>query len=158
MMQYQTKIASIGDYGMETGSASSLSNNNGGNSGTGEKIGIWDGYEEKEETQTISRYAMKPLLYSEPNPSLKIPPAINDNYVDLSIGPGTTSQFQSGDTVPVFWHILKAGGTSVKGMYGRCFKKVEAAGSGKMSDGQNDVLEVFNVVEGGIRYVNGKKM
>ena len=148
MLQNQANIVSTGGYGGEAGVSSSLNNG-----------AVGDGIEEEdEEPSTISLHAMKPLQYFQPNPSLQIPPTIDAYYADLSFVPRLASQLQSDDRVPVFWHILKSGGTSVKDMYGRCFKKVEAAGTGGTNDGQHEKIQIFNFVEGGIRYVNGKEM
>jgi len=120
---------------------------------TDKKARIYD--EDEDEIEIISRHAKKPLHYSEPMPSLQIPSAFNDFYANLS---SSSSLRQQPAIVPVFWHILKSGGTSVKDLYGICLQKVEAAGLSiaeeNLNQINNEILQVHQLAEGGIRRVN----
>jgi len=110
---------------------------------------------EGDEIVIISRHAIKPLHYSEPIPSLQLPSNIDTFYADLL--PSSSIISDNTNIVPVFWHILKSGGTSVKDLYGICLQKVEAAGmefvEGENSQ-KNDILQIIQLAEGGINRVN----
>ncbi len=71
----------------------------------------------------VPRLATKPSHRIQPNPSLQIPQNIDKMFQDI------TTPRQSTD-IPVFWHILKSGGTSMKDLFGECMAKVEAAEAG----------------------------
>ena len=58
---------------------------------------------------------------------------------------GTTTDAAADDgndvnsnSLPVFWHILKSGGTSIKLMYAQCYHLVEACEVGSLIDGTNN--------------------
>jgi len=121
MIRYQTNLTNTSNYGgevVEDEFASSLRNDS-RRDGEGRLIirennnQIITGGAEIE-AQTISRGAKKPRHYLKPNPSLQIPPTIDVHYADIM-----SRQKPDDTSVPVFWHILKSGGTSVKDMYGR---------------------------------------
>ena len=104
-----------------------------------------------QQTSMISRHANKPTIYADPNPDLEIPSNIDSklaNVADSSIG--------SSD-IPLFWHILKSGGTTVKDFYAECFGFIEATEAGVF--GGHDKDETLQVIqlspdEGSPRYVN----
>jgi hypothetical protein len=60
----------------------------------------------------------------------KIPNSIDQNFMDW------TTELEDHDTIglPIFWHILKSGGTTIKLMYAQCYHLVEACETGVLID------------------------
>jgi hypothetical protein len=103
-----------------------------------------------EEAIILPRNAIRPQHYSLPNPSQRIPEDLEQFYTDSSIP-------LSENDVPIFWHILKSGGTTFKDMYGECFNFVEASESGVLNGHINDPeIGKVQIAEGGITYANGE--
>ena len=98
----------------------------------------------------VPRLAMKPSRIIEPNPSIQIPHNIDLMFQDI------TTPRQVND-IPVFWHILKSGGTSMKDLFGQCMAKVEAAEAGIMYGHINDTVIEKVSFGSGIEYINGKQ-
>ena len=61
----------------------------------------------------------------------KIPTVMDKNLVDWNDRPANLNANKLGE-VPLFWHILKSGGTTVKLMYATCYNFVEACETGMM--------------------------
>mmetsp|Transcript_15627 Transcript_15627/g.18160 ORF Transcript_15627/g.18160 Transcript_15627/m.18160 type:complete len:480 (+) Transcript_15627:60-1499(+) len=102
----------------------------------------------KESELHVKRFAMKPSRIREHNLSVKIPEAIDQMYQDI-----TTASLDS--DIPVFWHILKSGGTSIKDIFGSCMHMVEATEAGVLNGHINDSkIEKMLLGENGIEYVN----
>lgn len=103
----------------------------------------------------ISRHALKPERYQQPNPELQIPANLDEKLANIDVMNKGKSPAERNIT-PLFWHILKSGGTTVKDYYGTCHGFVEAAESGVLSGhGQDATLKVIQLSpEGGIQYVN----
>ena len=100
----------------------------------------------------MPRHALRPQTYSIHNPSQPIPPALEQFYADTTV----PYLENTGAGVPVFWHILKSGGTTFKDMYGECFHFVEASESGVLNGHIDDTaISQVQIAEGGITYVNG---
>lgn len=79
---------------------------------------------------------------------MEIPDNINSAFAAVS-------EKRLDSDVPVFWHILKSGGTSIKDIYGTCMSKVEASETGILKGHDADkALDVIQVSDGGIHYVN----
>ena len=98
----------------------------------------------------IPRNAKKPTKYTKPNPSIVIPHDLESLLVDIS-------EPRSSSEVPLFWHILKSGGTTSKDAAGMCLGKVEASESGVLEGHNNDqTLQKVRISQGTIEYVNGK--
>lgn len=67
----------------------------------------------------------------------KLPHTIETNlldWYDYSDEGGTDDGNRSNNALPVFWHILKSGGTSIKLMYAQCYHLVEACEVGALID------------------------
>ena len=60
----------------------------------------------------------------------KIPNSIDKNFMDWN------TELEDHDTIglPIFWHILKSGGTTIKLMYAQCYHLVEACETGVLID------------------------
>ena len=100
----------------------------------------------------IPRDARKPSRYMKPNPSLSIPSSVDSFLTDVS-------EPISPSDVPLFWHILKSGGTTIKDAVGMCLGKVEASESGIFEGHANDqALQKVHISQGQIEYVNGEKI
>ncbi len=104
----------------------------------------------KETEIDVPRLALKPSRIIEPNPSIQIPQNIDMMFQDI------TTPRQVND-IPVFWHILKSGGTSMKDLFGQCMAKVEAAEAGIMYGHINDTVIEKVSFGSGIEYINGKQ-
>jgi hypothetical protein len=74
---------------------------------------------------------------------IKLPFAIEYNLVDWNAPPVNNNEGQDVESagevngardVPLFWHILKSGGTTVKLMYAQCYRLVEACETGELID------------------------
>ena len=77
----------------------------------------------------------------------KLPHTIEHNLLDWydyehNEGRGTITDADDGNVnsnaLPIFWHILKSGGTSIKLMYAQCYHLVEACEVGALIDGTNN--------------------
>lgn len=102
----------------------------------------------KESELDVPRLATKPSRMRQHNPSLIIPQNIDKFYQDIAL-PRT-----AGD-VPVFWHILKSGGTTMKDIFGACMGKVESSEAGVLEGHINDsTIQKINL-HSVIEYVNG---
>ena len=62
----------------------------------------------------------------------KVPTVIDKNLIDWRDNPYNLNSNASQKGVPIFWHILKSGGTTVKLMYATCYNFVEACETGMM--------------------------
>ena len=104
-------------------------------------------------TLNVPRTVMKPSKYSPPNPKLQIPSNLDGFLTDIKKDMGQTND------VPLFWHVLKSGGTTVKDAIGMCLNKVEASESGVLDGHISDRhLQKIKIGQGPIQYVNGKRM
>lgn len=104
-------------------------------------------------TLNVPRTAMKPSKYSPPNPKLQIPSNLDGFLTDIKKDMGQTND------VPLFWHVLKSGGTTMKDAIGMCLNKVEASESGVLDGHISDRrLQKIKIGQGPIQYVNGKRM
>jgi len=68
----------------------------------------------------------------------KLPNAIEHNLIDWNNIPteeGTTKD------LPIFWHVLKSGGTTIKLMYAQCYHLVEACETGELIDANQNQQE-----------------
>ena len=104
----------------------------------------------KKEDQEINvpRFAVTPTKISLHNPFLPIPDNIDEFFRDVNTPRRKTD-------VPLFWHIHKSGGTSMKDILGECMGKVEAAEAG-IKHGHIDDTELKIVsFKSKIQYVNG---
>lgn len=98
----------------------------------------------------VPRTALKPTKYTGPNPSIILPSNINTFLADIT-------QPLAANDVPLFWHILKSGGTTTKDSIGSCLGKTEASESGVLDGHISDQeLRRVNIMNGNINYVNGK--
>ncbi|KAL3798630.1 hypothetical protein ACHAW5_001274 [Stephanodiscus triporus] len=65
----------------------------------------------------------------------KLPRPIERNFVDWDdYDYDVDVDVAGGGALPVFWHVLKSGGTSVKLMYAQCYHLVEACETGALID------------------------
>ena len=104
-----------------------------------------------QQTSMISRHANKPTMYTDPKPDLEIPSNIDSKLANVA-----ESSIGSSD-IPLFWHILKSGGTTVKDFYAECFGFIEATEAGVFGGHDKDeTLQVIQLApdEGSPRYVN----
>ena len=63
----------------------------------------------------------------------KIPHVLEQNLLDLPIAP----MLEGGSKgLPIFWHVLKSGGTTIKLMYAQCYHLVEACETGVLIDAE----------------------
>ena len=62
----------------------------------------------------------------------KIPHTLDQNLIDWTDIP--TKQGGEKDGLPIFWHILKSGGTTIKLMYAQCYHLVEACETGVLEN------------------------
>lgn len=63
----------------------------------------------------------------------KLPGALDRTLIDVDNVPADGTEF-----LPVFWHVLKSGGTTVKLMYAQCYGLVEACETGEAIDRQSN--------------------
>lgn len=98
----------------------------------------------------VRRNAMKPTRKYNPNPSIVIPPNLEALLSDIK-------EPMSKSHVPIFWHILKSGGTTVKDAAGVCLRKVEASESGVLDNhGKDQSIQKVRISNGMIEYANGE--
>lgn len=98
----------------------------------------------------VPRTALKPTKYTGPNPSIILPSNLNTFLADIT-------QPLAANDVPLFWHILKSGGTTTKDSIGSCLGKTEASESGVLDGHISDPeLRRVNIMNGNINYANGK--
>jgi len=66
----------------------------------------------------------------------KLPDAIERKLIDLDVAIPTTVPAGEGTEkeLPIFWHVLKSGGTTMKLMYAQCYHLVEACETGELID------------------------
>lgn len=102
----------------------------------------------KDSEVDVPRLATKPSRVREHNPTLLIPKNIDSFYADV------LSPRQTSDT-PVFWHILKSGGTSMKDIFGQCMGMVEASEAGVLDGHINDSTIQKISLGSELQYVNG---
>lgn len=104
-------------------------------------------------TLNVPRTAMKPSKFSPPNPKLQIPSNLDGFLTDIKKDMGQTND------VPLFWHVLKSGGTTMKDAIGMCLNKVEASETGVLDGHISDQqLQKIKIGQGPIQYVNGKRI
>lgn len=103
----------------------------------------------KEEEIDVPRLATKPSRIRTHNPSITIPPNLDLFYQDI------TSPRIATD-IPIFWHILKSGGTTMKDLFGECMDKVEASEAGVLDGHINDSTIQKITLQSKIQYINGK--
>ena len=60
----------------------------------------------------------------------KLPYLLEQNLIDWEDPPPRNGEEVKEMHTPIFWHILKSGGTTVKLLYSRCYRLVEAAENG----------------------------
>jgi len=68
--------------------------------------------------------------------TFKLPEAIERNLIDLDAAITTVPAAEGTKTkeLPIFWHVLKSGGTTMKLMYAQCYHLVEACETGELID------------------------
>lgn len=102
-----------------------------------------------EEVFDVPLEARQATRFSSPKPDLQIPENLERHFTD-------TNKPISPTNIPLFWHILKSGGTSMKHGIAFCLGKVEASESGIVDGHEHDTrIEKVKVGEG--NYINGKK-
>lgn len=102
-----------------------------------------------EEVFDVPLEARQATRFSSPKPDLQIPENLEKYFTD-------TNKPISPTDIPLFWHILKSGGTSMKHGIAFCLGKVEASESGIVDGHEHDTrIEKVTVGEG--NYINGKK-
>lgn len=78
---------------------------------------------------------------------IELPAILEGNLGDID-DPMPVVAKEGGDT-PLYWHILKSGGTTVKDWYSECYHLVEACEIGALEGhGDEDSLEIVEVNEG----------
>ena len=82
-------------------------------------------------TQTTNQtYSNRSLQIQLEKTRYKIPIQLEHNLIDWEDIPQTSSA----KATPIFWHILKSGGTTVKLMYAQCYGLVEACETGMLEN------------------------
>jgi len=82
-------------------------------------------------TQTTNQtYSNRSLQIQLEKTRYKIPIQLEHNLIDWEDIPQTSSA----KATPIFWHILKSGGTTVKLMYAQCYGLIEACETGVLEN------------------------